>query len=139
MPSKAETVLLALHTALTGTGLAVERNNPVPEDADAGTVVILHDGEPGQPDVTLSPLAYHYEHLAELDVIVFGNGRDLVFDQVRAAVAAALAADRSLGGTCDWVEARAPQPTDLYTKGGWPAKAATIPIALVYATADPLT
>lgn len=139
MASKAELALQALHLALTSASLTVDRNSPVPEDADAGPVIILHDGDPGTPGVTLSPLAYHYDHVAELDVIVVGDDRDTVFDQIRADVASAIAADRSLDGTCDWVEAQAPKPTDIYTQGGWPAKAATIQIVLTYVTTDPLT
>ena len=49
-----------------------------------------------------------------------------------------LAADRTLGGLCDWVEAEAPRPVDLAVDGAATLKAAVIPIVLHYAMSDPL-
>jgi hypothetical protein len=40
------------------------------------------------------------------------------------------AADRTLGGLCDWVEAEAPRPVDLVVDGAAALKAAVIPIVL---------
>ena len=55
------------------------------------------------PSVTLSPLRYHYQHRAEVEAVVqTGAGRDTAFDALAAAVGTALAADRTLGGLCDW-------------------------------------
>ena len=51
---------------------------------------------------------------------------------------AALAADRTLGGLCDWVEAEAPRPVDLPVEGAASLKAAVIPVVLHYSTADQL-
>ncbi len=51
---------------------------------------------------------------------------------------AALAADRTLGSLCDWVEAEAPQPVDLPVEGAASLKAAVIQVVLHYSTADPL-
>ena len=50
----------------------------------------------------------------------------------------AIAADRTLGGLCDWIEASAPQPVDLPVEGAATMKAAIVPVALIYSTADPL-
>ena len=60
------------------------------------------------------------------------------FDALAAGVGIALAADRTLGGLCDWVEAEAPRPVDLAVDGAATLKAAVIPIVLHYASADPL-
>ena len=49
-----------------------------------------------------------------------------------------LAADRTLGGLCDWVVAEAPRPVDLPVDGAAALKAAVIPILLNYASVDPL-
>jgi len=53
-------------------------------------------------------------------------------------IGTALAADRTLGGLCDWVEAQAPQPVDMPVEGAAALKAAIIPVILTYSTADPL-
>jgi hypothetical protein len=103
-------------------------------------LLILRDGDPGEPAATLSPLRYHYQHRAELEAVVqSGIGRDTAFDSLAASVGAALAADRTLGGLCDWVEAEAPRPVDLAIDGAAAVKAAVIPIVLHYAGDDPLT
>jgi hypothetical protein len=69
---------------------------------------------------------------------VQGAARDAAFDTLTASIGSALAADRTLGGLCDWVEAEAPQPVDLPVEGAASLKAAVIPVVLHYSTADPL-
>jgi NAD/NADP transhydrogenase alpha subunit len=102
-------------------------------------MVILRDGDPGQPEVTLSPLRYHYEHRAGIDVLIQkATGRDAAFDALCAAIGARIAADRTLGGLCDWCEAEAPEPVEITAEGGEPIKAATVAVILTYSTANPL-
>ena len=140
MASKRELVLVALHVLLQTLAAPVLRGDVLPERIPATGLVILRDGKPGEPEVTLSPLAYFYEHRAELEVVIqAGAGRDALFDALTADIGAALAADRTLGGLCDWVEAEAPEPVDLPIEGAAALKAAVITIVLHYATTDPLT
>jgi hypothetical protein len=139
MPSKRETILAALHARLQTLAAPVLRGEVLPERIPATGLIILRDGKPGDPEVTLSPLTYFYEHRAELEVVVqAGNGRDALFDVLTADIGVALAADRTLGGLCDWVEAEAPEPVDLPIEGAATLKAAVITIVLHYATQDPL-
>jgi len=102
-------------------------------------LLILRDGEPGDPEVTLSPLAYHYQHRAEIEAVIQGADRDAAFDTLCASIGAALAANRTLGGLCDWVEAEAPRPVDLPVEGAASLKAATIAVVLHYTTNDTLS
>ncbi len=95
-------------------------------------------GEPGEPEVTLSPLAYHYHHRAEIEAVVHGADRDTAFDTLCASIGAAYAADQTLGGLCDWVEAEAPRPVDLPVEGAASLKAAVICVVLHCSRADPL-
>lgn len=139
MPTVRETILSALHAALQTQPTPVLRGEVLPERVPANGVMILRDGDPGEPTVTLSPLRYHYAHRAEVEAVVqVGNGRDGVFDTLTAGVGIALAVDRTLGGLCDWVEAEAPRPVDLAIDGAAAMKAAVIVIVLHYASADPL-
>jgi hypothetical protein len=114
------------------------RGDVLPERVPALGLLILRDGEPGEPEVTLSPLAYHYQHRAEIEAVVQGPDRDVLFDTLTASIGTVLAADRTLGGLCEWVEAKAPQPVDLPVEGAASLKAAVIPVVLHYSTADPL-
>ena len=142
MPTPHETILQALLAALqTVPDATVLREEILPERVPAGGLVILRDGDPGAPEVTMSPLAYHYEHRAEIEVIVQGKtpaARATAFDTLLQSIGAALAADRTLGGLCDWTEAQAPQPVDLPVEGAAALKAAIIPVILTYTTTDPL-
>ena len=139
MPTPRETILTALFARLSSLPAPVLRGDVLPERIPATGLIILRDGKPGEPEVTLSPLTYFYEHRAELEVVIqAGNGRDALFDALTAAIGTTLAADRTLGGHCDWVQAEAPEPVDLPIEGAAALKAAVIIIVLHYATSDPL-
>jgi hypothetical protein len=133
-----ETILLALHARLSALSATALRGEVLPERVPTAGLLILRDGEPGEPEVTLSPLRYHYQHRVEIEAIVQGADRDTAFDTLCASVGAALAPDRTLGGLCDWIEAEAPRPVDLPVEGAASLKAAVIPVVLHYATSDPL-
>lgn len=139
MPTTRETILATLHTRLSALAATVLRGDVLPERVPATGLLILRDGDPGEPETTLSPLIYHYQHRAEIEAIVQGTSRDAVFDALCASIGAAIADDRTLGGLCDWIEAEAPQPIDLPVEGAASLKAAVIPVVLHYFTADPLT
>jgi hypothetical protein len=156
MPTPRETILTALHALLSALPATALRGDVLPERVPTAGLLILRDGEPGDPEVTLSPLRYHYQHRAEIEAVVQGearsaqqmqgssgplqgsNARDATFDSLCAIVGAAIAVDRTLGGLCDWVEAEAPRSVDLAVDGAASLKAAVIPVVLHYSTADPL-
>ena len=98
-PTTRETILQALHALLQTQPAPVLRGEVLPERVPASGLLILRDGDPGEPAVTLSPLRYHYQHRAEVEAVVqAGTGRDAAFDALAAGVGTALAADRTLGG-----------------------------------------
>ena len=110
MPTTRETILSALHALLQCQPATVLRGEVLPERVPAAGLLILRDGDPGEPSVTLSPLRYHYQHRADVEAVVqTGTGRDTAFDLLVAGVGTVLAADRTLGGLC----ARPP------SAGGW--------------------
>lgn len=141
-PSTAEAVLLALKSALSGLGAVVHRN--IAADTvvavPAGGLIILRDGDPGEPEVVLGLISYHYEHEVEVEIFAQGPraGLDERFDTLRQAVGVALLADRTLGGVVMWVEPAAAVSLDLPSAGDTPIKAATIPVRLTYVTDNPL-
>ena len=134
-----ETILAALHGLLQTLPAIALRGDVLPERVPATGLMILRDGEPGEPEVTLSPLAYHYQHRAEIEAVVQGTNRDAAFDTLSASIGTAIATDRTLGGLCDWVQAEAPRPVDLPVEGASSMKAAIIPVVLHYSTGDPLS
>lgn len=143
MASKRETVLAALHAALRAEFAAwpcieVLRSEPLPVTIPPQGLLILRDGTPGEPEATMSPLRWHYQHRAEIEVMVQVEERAEVFDAICVRIGTVLAANRTLGGLCDWVEPEAPEPSDLPVDGAETIKAAVIAVVLHYSTADPL-
>ncbi len=131
MHTSRETILAALHVRLSALPAIALRGDVLPERVPAAGLLILRDGQPGEPEVTLSPLRYYYQHRAELEVVVqAGSGRASAFDDLIAAIGAALEADRTLGGLCDWVEPEAPASVDLPVEGAAALKAAVITVVL---------
>jgi len=138
MTTSRETILTALHARLSTLPATALRGDVLPERVPGDGLLIVRDGEPGDPEVTLSPLRYHYQHRAEIEAVVQGTNRDAAFDILTASIGAVISADRTLGGLCDWIEAEAPRPVDLPVEGAASLKAAVIPVVLHYSTADPL-
>lgn len=139
MPTTRDAVLAALHARLQPLTARTLRDEVLPERIPTAGLIILRDGQPGEPEVTLSPLRYYYQHRAELEVVVqAGAGRASAFDDLIIAIGAALEADRTLGGLCDWVEPEAPASVDLPVEGAAALKAAVITVVLHYTTTGPL-
>ena len=140
MPTTRETILTALADLLrTIPHVPVLRGEVLPERIPPAGLIILRDGTPGEPGVTLSPLTYHFQHRAELEMIVqSATDRDALFDALVAQIGAVIAADRTLRGLCDWVEPEAAEPVDLPVEGAASLKAGIIPVILHSATTDAL-
>ena len=139
MPTTRETILAALYARLQPLAATALRDEVLPERIPPAGLIILRDGQPGEPEVTLSPLRYHYQHRAELEVIVQTPGnRATAFDALITSIGTALASDRTLGGLCDWIEAEAPTSVDLPVEGAVALKAAVVTVVLHYTAADPL-
>ena len=142
MPTLREDVLVALFDRLQSIPDAtVRRNEPLPEKVPLHGLIVLRDGDPGEPEIVLSPLTYLWTHRAVVEVIVGGAtpaARDAALDDLLADIGQILAEERTLAGWCDHIEASAPDVSAITVEGGTPFKGATITITLIYATADPL-
>ena len=62
----------------------------------------------------------------------------LVVGSLLGAIGAAVVADRTLGGLCDFIEAEAPSTDDVETAGARAGRWADPSIVAVYGTTDPL-
>lgn len=142
MTTKREAVLAALFDLLVESlDAKVLRNEVLPERVPPAGLVILRDGDPGEPEALLSPLVWLWEHRAVVEVFTAGSTaaeRGGRMDAVLAGVGAAVAGDRTLGGLCDWVQPQAPAVEEIAEEGVAPIRAASVPIVLVYASPDPL-
>ncbi len=141
MPSIREQILAALLVRLEAVPYAtVKREAPLPETVPAGGLIILRDGDPGDPEVILSPVTYLWEHQTEIEVIL-QRGQDddsVAMDALLMAVGDVLAADRSLGGLAEWLEWGAPKTSGLAIDGAAALRGATVPVTIHYGSSDPL-
>ena len=143
MTSRREQVLDAIK-ALVAAALPdadVKRNLAKPERIAPGGLAIIRDGDPGEPEVILSPLTYVFTHRVPIEIAAYETSsqtREQVLDAMLGAIGAAVVADRTLGGLCDFIEAEAPSTHDVETAGARAGRWADPSIVAVYGTTDPL-
>ncbi len=141
MPSIREQILAALLARLeTVPNATAKREAPLPETVPAGGLIILRDGDPGDPEVILSPVTYLWEHQTEIEVILQRGQNDdsAELDALLMAAGNALTADRSLGGLADWLDWGAPKTSGLAIDGAAALRGATVPVTIHYASDNPL-
>lgn len=117
-------------------------NNAKPKRIAPGGLVIIHDGDPGEPEVDLSPLSYTYSHRIPLEIVAYESATKTagqVIDEMLGAVGTAVEADRSLGGLCNWLEPEAPETDDLTAPGADIAGSAEAALLADYTTANPFS
>ena len=140
MASKREEVLQALLAQLQTVPLGkVERNRLRPERIPPEGLIILRDGEIGEPEVLLSPLTYIWTHTARVEVFSASGDPDTHLDTLLTSIATVLGVDPALGREIDQMEIGAPDFDGAAPEGGPNVKAAIVPIRLVYETSNPLT
>ncbi len=137
-----ETVLQALFARLlTIFGPTILRNEALPEKVPTSGLMILRDGDVGEPETLLSPLSYYWEHLASLEIFVQaadGQARSAILDGLFQSISAALETDPTLGGLCDRTTPLAPDMETLAIEGAPTVRAAIVPIELIYTTTSQL-
>lgn len=142
MLTQRETVLQALFETLHSiAGPKVLRNETLPEKVPTDGLLILRDGEPGEPETLLSPLSYYWQHLALLEVFVQAGTaaeRDQMMDALFQEIATALITNQTLGGLCDRVTPHAADTSAVMIEGSANIKTAIVPIELIYTTASQL-
>lgn len=143
MTSKREQALAGLFLWLKDnvTGSSVLRNDPLPTKVPAEGLFILRDGDPGEPEVTLSPPRYHYQHRTEIEALVQHAEqaqRDQALDDLLSTLAQALEGQISLGGLVDYLHIETPEFLSETVEGAPTIKAAVVPVILEYTTTNPL-
>ncbi len=143
MTSKREQALAGLFLCLKNNtaGIATLRNDPLPTKVPAQGLFILRDGDPGEPEVTLSPPRYHYQHRAEIEALVQHAEqaqRDQALDDLLGTLAQALDGQTSLGGIVDYLHIETPEFLSETIEGAPTIKAAVVPVILEYTTTNPL-
>ena len=144
MSSRAEAILQGLRSVLSGiNGATVERNSVLPEKIPAGGLIILRDGDPGEPEQALGGFgSTYYQHAVEVEVYVEEGdaaARDAAFDALLQQIGEALEMDPTLGGLAFGLTYGRPEPTIEAVAGAPAIKRATLTVTVDYETDAPLS
>jgi len=123
-------------------GTTVKRNAALPERIADHAMAILRDGEMGEPEVSLSPLTYHWQHQVAIELFVAdpdAAARDARMDGLLVELAALIEADRTLAGVVEYAEIGQPRFDELAPEGTSGIKACLLPVVLHYSSAGPLS
>jgi len=136
--SKTEQILEALKAGLeTVPGAKVERNTVVPEKIPAGGLIVLRDGDPGEPDTALGGFgSAYYSHAIEVEV--YDEAGDAAFDALLGEIGTVLDADPTLGGLAFGMTYGRPDVDADGVAGAPVIKAGTIIVTVEYETESPL-
>jgi hypothetical protein len=122
-------------------GASVRRNEALPQIVPAGGLIILRDGDPGEPDITLNPRSEFYAHRAEIEAFVVqpaAGGGEVILDALLADIGTALACDPSLGGLAENLVCSAPVVEAVAVEGAAPILSARLTVTIDYLVSDPL-
>jgi hypothetical protein len=141
--SKPEQVLDALKALLeTVPDAVIQRNTVLPEKVPDGGLIILRDGDPGEPEEALGGFgSTYYQHAVEIEVYVEEGdaaARDAAFDDL-LQIGAALEADSALGGLAFGLTYGRPEPSIEAVAGAPAIKTATLTVTVDYESNAPLS
>jgi hypothetical protein len=141
--SKAEQVLASIRVLLEAMpGATVERNSVLPEKVPAGGLIILRDGDPGEPEQALGGFGNaYYQHAVEIEVYLEEGdaaARDAAFDALLQQIGAALESDPTLGGVGFGLTYGRPEPAIEAVAGAPAIKSGTLKVTVEYETETPL-
>ena len=143
MPSKTEQILTALTAHLRTVPKAkVERNAAAPERIPKGGLIVLRDGDPGEPEQTLGGIGgVYYVHTVEIEIYVESteaSARDDAFDALVHKIGAVLDGDPTLGGLAFGMTYARPAIDTEAVVGAPAIKAGVIEVIVEYETETPL-
>ena len=149
MSSKREQAISGLFLCLKSniSEVVILRNEPLSTKVPAEGLIIVRDGVLGEPEITLYPTKYHYQHRVEIEVLVqHGNPleRDEALDILLQRVGQTLGFNLdtrvlTLDGVIDYLHIGTPEFLSETAEGAPPIKAAVVPIILEYSTTGPLS
>ena len=141
--TKFEEILEAIKALLqTVPNAKIERNKAVPERIPAGGLIVIRDGNPGEPDTALGGFGgAYYSHNVEIELYVEEGdamARDAAFDTLVQAVGAALESDPTLGGLAFGMTYGRPEIDTEGVTGAPAIKHGILAVTVEYETDSPL-
>ncbi|SEM62805.1 hypothetical protein SAMN05192583_0887 [Sphingomonas gellani] len=119
----------------------LEPDDGKPTRLGDGGQVQVQPGDPGEADVDLSPPTWWWEHGFPVNMAVTVNTAErveVVLDAKLMAIGMAIAADRTLGGLCSYLDAEPPAFGETEKQGSATIGWADFTIIATYSTTSPL-
>lgn len=144
MPSRSEQILEKLKSLLTThCDARVERNTVLPEKIPAEGLIVIYDGDPGEPERVLGGFASsYYQHDIEIVLYVeHGDAavRDQKFDTLLGQIGAVLEAHSDLDGMVAGLTYSRPETGIEPVLGGPAIKTAILIVQAEYESVSPLS
>lgn len=128
--------------ALPGTEvLGMDTDEFKPSSIKPGGMAIVRSGDPGIPEIDLSPPAYNYDHAITIELAAYKTDTrtaQQVTGDMATAIGTEIEGDRYLGGLCTWLDATAPTDGESDANGAAPIGWADFQIIASYTTSSPL-
>lgn len=142
--SRAEQILETLRMLLAaGCAARVERNAVLPERIPAAGLIVIYDGDPGEPEQVLGGFSNaYYQHQIEITVYAENGdaaGRDQIFDALLMQIGQVLEAHPTLDGLVAGLSYARPDATIEPAMGAPAIKTGTIILVAEYDTDTPLS
>ena len=120
--------------------LGFEKIVPETIAAAGGGTVIGHPFDAGEPEIDLSPPTWNFTTRFPIELKPRAGSADLAadIDALRGPIAAAVRANRTLGGLVEWLEATAFDEDDDTPTAGAAQRSAGFDLIAHYSTTDPL-
>ena len=139
MPSKPEQILEAIKTLLmTVPGAKIERNTAVPEKIPTSGLIVLRDGDPGEPETALGGFGgVYYSHNIEIELYIEEGDatvRDATFDTLVQSIGTVLETDPTLGDLVFGMSCARPEINTEAVAGAPAIKTGTIIVTVEYET-----
>ena len=137
--SKTEQILEAIKSLLiTVPNAKVERNTVVPEKIPTGGLIVLRDGDPGEPETALGGFGgVYYSHGIEIELYIEQGDatvRDAAFDTLVQSIGTSLETDSTLGGLAFGMSYGRPEINTESVSGAPAIKTGTITMIVEYET-----
>lgn len=144
MQSQAEKILDKLKTLIdAATTAKIERNSAVPERIPPTGLVIIRDGNPGEPEYVLGGFATaYYSHNIEIEIYIqeaVPAQRDRKFDELMQVIGAVFESHPTLDGLVAGLTYARPDAMTQPVDGGPAIKNGIILLLAEYETQTPLT
>ena len=127
-------ILAALFALLSGLGVTALRNASLPAKVPASGLIIMRDGDPGEPSQFFggAHLIEHYRHEVEVEVYSAADEPEAQIYSIADMARGAVSADPGLGGLANGTSARDIEVSAIAVDDGAPMVAGVLIIEVRY-------